>query len=38
MLAAFHERLVEKHDPGNEISGLLLVYPACMMHMLEVRE
>ncbi|GAX83696.1 hypothetical protein CEUSTIGMA_g11121.t1 [Chlamydomonas eustigma] len=36
-MKAFHEQLVEKHDPGNEISGMLLVYPACMMHMLEGR-
>lgn len=35
--AEFHKKLIDKHDLNNEVSGMLLVYPACMVHMLEVR-
>ena len=36
MHAAFHQKLVERHDPNNEVTGMLLIYPACMIHLLEV--
>lgn len=36
-LKEFHKRIIDKHDSGNEVSGMMLVYPACMVHMLEAR-
>lgn len=32
-----YHRIVERHDLTGEVSGLLLVYPACMVHLLEAR-
>lgn len=35
--AAFQRKLIDKSDHNNEVTGMLLVYPTCMIHLLEVR-
>lgn len=36
-LQEFYRRVLERNDQASEVSGLLVVYPTCMMHMLEAR-
>ena len=36
--AAFHRKVIDKYDQNGEVTGMLLSYPACMIHMLEVNE
>ena len=37
MVSAFQRKLIEKNDHQNEVTGMLVVYPTCMLHLLEVR-
>uniref|UniRef100_A0A7S0RVP4 BLUF domain-containing protein n=1 Tax=Chlamydomonas leiostraca TaxID=1034604 RepID=A0A7S0RVP4_9CHLO len=34
---AFYSKLVDKHSQEGEITGLLLCYPSCMVHLLEAK-
>mmetsp|Transcript_3901 Transcript_3901/g.8374 ORF Transcript_3901/g.8374 Transcript_3901/m.8374 type:complete len:240 (+) Transcript_3901:151-870(+) len=36
-LKAFYQKIIDKYDQSGEVTGLLLAYPACMVHMLEAR-
>ena len=34
--AAFYSKIFEKCDQTGEVTGMLMAYPACMVHLLEV--